>query len=62
MTEKQEGARCNLVARTYKNVRGLRVFRCLVLQAARAVIFFVFELGDVFCRIGKTLQAGFEYG
>ena len=34
----------------------------LVLQAAGALVLFVFEPSDVFRGIGKTLQAGFEYG
>jgi len=40
----------------------LRVFSCLVLQAARALVLFIFEPSDVFGGIGKALQAGFEDG
>ena len=41
---------------------GLRIFSWLVLQAARALVLFVFEPGDVFRGIGEALQAGFEDG
>jgi MFS family permease len=41
---------------------GLRMFRCLVLQAACALVLFIFEPSDVFRGIGEALQARFEDG
>ena len=40
----------------------LRVFSLPVLQAARALVLFIFEPSDVFRGIGEALQAGFEDG
>src|SRR5215471_8042321 len=40
----------------------LRTFGCLVLQAPRTLILFVFEPSDVFSGISEALQAGFEDG
>ena len=40
----------------------LSACRCLVPKAARAVVFFIFEPGDVFRGIAEALQARFEYG
>ena len=36
------------------------MFSCLVLQAASALVLFIFEPSDVFRGIGEALQACFE--
>jgi hypothetical protein len=40
----------------------LRVFSCLMAQAARTLVLFIFEPSDVFRGIGEALQPGFQDG